>query len=765
MLTRVKLYLQQNGPPVLEVGGSRFQNHDHLEGDIVVGQRQPDHLSGFVPLDFEHATSDDHNRHPALNTKAKSFSVVFDGPQVNPVRSPEDLAKLFKDGKMKDAGTKAFIAPESEAAPVGFSKVDLPFMEHSDDAHELPSVFIAPVGFKVPEGYKGHPLPYDPAIPGVTVVHQSVTPAAQPPVVTSKPTSAKYNPTNLVKDKLRLAQKRPSLVDFYKNKARQEIRHEEEQQQQPAATQKKRRVLTKIVRRPFKPATNNDLVTNPFLTEEPPTYVEVNPVTPQTTQKVIIEDEKKEPTTEYLAPVEEEPVVVINSKEPAALDLSSFFQPTTQTEKEEEVINTTFLPPTPLAVNKPKQPTTQQEQRVLVTSRPSTPRSTTTTTTSTTTTTTTRKPTTAGPSFGGYEPTPFAKLQPVRKLDDRVRFKPSLSRLRPTPRPATPPTTTTATTAEPQQRLKYRKYGGGNRYEDRIFGQRIRSRKRPTFWQNRFQPTLPPAAAPAAPETTRTPYAEKPSKTDEYKKKFRPFFDQLYDKLTKNNKEQQQQHHHHQGKVEPDSVRRFWARRSTTTENPYTIDAQIFEVHPESGKIVKATRPTSRPKDDDYPTEEPVYEYVDDYALDYDVYHNQEQQQQQQQYPEQQPQQQYHEQQPQQQPESSPSPPLEYHEYSLPTEEVPKSTTVVVVDDGTHETADKHSTDYQQQQQQQQQPQQPATLPPLDPQTPYSYPEAPLNYDYVHNDIIDDGNLDYAESQRVEHTWNDVQILPSDDVS
>ena len=66
--------------------------------------------------------------------------------------------------------------------------------------------------------------------------------------------------------------------------------------------------------------------------------------------------------------------------------------------------------------------------------------------------------------------------------------------------------------------------------------------------------------------------------------------------------------------------------------------------------------------------------------------------------------------------------------------------------------------------------QDPTSLPALDPHTPYTYPEAPINYDYVENDIVDpvapsDNSLDYAESQRVEHAWNDAQVLPVDDLA
>ena len=71
----------------------------------------------------------------------------------------------------------------------------------------------------------------------------------------------------------------------------------------------------------------------------------------------------------------------------------------------------------------------------------------------------------------------------------------------------------------------------------RNYGSRIRSRKRPTFWINGYgntertteyeTTTLPPPPPPSAAVSTEE------TKTDEYKRKFRPFFDKLYDKLTR----------------------------------------------------------------------------------------------------------------------------------------------------------------------------------------------------------------------------------------
>lgn len=83
-------------------------------------------------------------------------------------------------------------------------------------------------------------------------------------------------------------------------------------------------------------------------------------------------------------------------------------------------------------------------------------------------------------------------------------------------------------------------------------------------------------------------------------------------------------------------------------------------------------------------------------------------------------------------------PPLEYNEYKLPGTEA-----------YVHETADKHSTPPTHPE--------PTTIVPtttatgsvgvLNPQTPYTYPEAPINYDYAANDVIDraDQTLNYDD--------------------
>ena len=74
----------------------------------------------------------------------------------------------FKEGSVDEDKHKAFITGNDVQTPNGFGKVVLPFLDPNEASKkpldDLPPVFIAPVGYKVPSGYKGHPLPYDPTV-------------------------------------------------------------------------------------------------------------------------------------------------------------------------------------------------------------------------------------------------------------------------------------------------------------------------------------------------------------------------------------------------------------------------------------------------------------------------------------------------------------------------------------------------------------------------------------------------------------------------
>ena len=562
---------------------------------------------------------------PHQENRPRNFSVVLGSDAGHQVKSPKHLAKLFKDGgRLKK---EAFISP-SNAAPDGFKKIDLPFMEKHEGGH-LPSVFIAPVGFKVPDGYKGHPLPYDPEV--------KVTTGA-PTLALGGRGDEDFLTSPLVeggvRNKLKAAKDRPSLVEFYRNKARKESDILQDLDSGEDKERKKKRVLTKVVRRPAYKSSK---------------------LAGATTTSVPSEPEEAPTTTNYpLLRIDDEAVFVTESPQTRILDaetklpplitpgsvVGSLFDPITQTYTWQEITEeansaeettarasstTTSAKSTTVVSNigetsteKVEEneewqttirldleyfaPTTQrpstEHQFILVTTTTEEPEpekttevpiTTPTTTTTTTTAAPTQRPTTfpttparaeeegqetdeslaetTSQAADVYQPTPFNSFKPIRKYDGlRYKNRPKQQHVRltdfsPTKLPrvrkykttTTPDLTTTVNS-------KYR--GGGD--NGRIFGTRIRARKRPTFWANGYSKESRYEAGYQATTTTspvlrRRPTPRKSSKTEEYKKKYRPLFDKLYEKLTKGTYDEEE------FKKESKEIRKEIKRKDQTT--------------------------------------------------------------------------------------------------------------------------------------------------------------------------------------------------------
>jgi hypothetical protein len=157
------------------------------------------------------------------------------------------------------------------------------------------SVFIAPVGYKVPPGYKGHPLPYDPT--SVEALNQNrvsvisttsgndledVVKAKNPFLstrsktpkrassTTTRPVAEESNvesdtraqtafesrdPSRVVLDKLKLARNRPSLATFFNNRTKSGNIQGLDDDEIEGERKTRKRVLTKVVRKPFNPDT------------------------------------------------------------------------------------------------------------------------------------------------------------------------------------------------------------------------------------------------------------------------------------------------------------------------------------------------------------------------------------------------------------------------------------------------------------------------------------------------------------------------------
>jgi hypothetical protein len=830
-LTCKTLFLFQSGPPVIELGGGyaegsedlyvdqleqkrRHQthhrpdqhhqqaHHQHHQQDHhnqqhyqqqqhhqqqqqhhqqQQQQQQPDHLASFVDVDFEHFTPGQIEdiepprptrfRHPNLENHPGNFSVLVSGLPRNP--SAKQLARLFKDGSVDEDKHKAYITSKDVDAPSGFGKVTLPFIGPSDAASRpsdsLPPVFIAPVGYKVPAGYKGHPLPYDPSIidrlhnrEEVNLVHSTnkdVTASPndvaddsnnpfllnkynrRPAIIQNEPTQEvqpvgdekeDVSSTSLVLNKLKLARNRnraASLSSFYKKKehgfAGPLIRQPTGfagpliSREYGGKTKKRKRILTKIVRKPYNPDTTTTSSTQHVSEDDTHTVVRiVNPT---------ITDDYVEGVTETLSayttavPLDEEQLTVRDEEDPEAATTpesyvtlpTEHFEPTTTppydnyAEPSDQVVFVTSPRPGPIN---------------FITRKPriTTP-ATTSSTTTTTTTTTTEPATTSTDNAPVYQPTPFSPLDPFKRL----RFK------KPTRKPYNifgsfvpvdlqPKESVDSLSVVDQEttnkdgdtkkgysvvsspKLKFRKYGFNQGEKNgEVYGQRTRARKRPsTSWSNGQRQETYEYYPPTTESTTTTQKAKK----EEYKKKFRPFFDQLYEQLTGSTSTTESP------SEETNNRLPFWGRRSTTSPNPYTINAEIYEVYPGS-KTNKVISTTQGPVD---PETEPPHWYTGDYH-DY-------------------PEEDYHD---QAQPRlDDVKETLYVNEY-----EIPKELTTE------HETADKHST------------------------IQHYYPDATEptslfeaeNYisDVNNNGLIDsDVSLEFGESQHTEERWNEVVVPP-----
>ncbi len=98
---------------MFELGGD-----DSAHSAPVVTRPSYDHLSGFVPVNFDPSTSDG-----VSDGQLKDFSVVVGGD--DSVRDPIKLAELLKGGRLDDK--KAFIAPAHENVPDGKIKIQILF--------------------------------------------------------------------------------------------------------------------------------------------------------------------------------------------------------------------------------------------------------------------------------------------------------------------------------------------------------------------------------------------------------------------------------------------------------------------------------------------------------------------------------------------------------------------------------------------------------------------------------------------------------------
>lgn len=164
------------------------------------------------------------------------------------------------------------------------------------------------------------------------------------------------------------------------------------------------------------------------------------------------------------------------------------------------------------------------------------------------------------------------------------------------------------------------------------FGKRLRSRKRPTFWANRYgqglssvEPT--PRSGPGPFRGKQRPFPvssediansndKSIAKPEDFKRKFRPFSDQLFSSLTQDSENGFAANNRRFG---------FPRRRSTAAPPQITVDAEVYEVHPKTRLRVTTRKPYTQvttevsstgPTEREASTDGDYYTYQDDYSYE-----------------------------------------------------------------------------------------------------------------------------------------------------
>ena len=135
------------------------------DGEIILGrpyhggERERDHLAGFVSLDFDGFTSGDRDADKKAKKAAQEkekLAIIVGGKSQTKPRDESDLVNFLNNDKEH---TETFVFSSDKNPPQGFAKIDLPFMDPTKHQGNLPKAFIAPKGIPIPDGYKGKPLP------------------------------------------------------------------------------------------------------------------------------------------------------------------------------------------------------------------------------------------------------------------------------------------------------------------------------------------------------------------------------------------------------------------------------------------------------------------------------------------------------------------------------------------------------------------------------------------------------------------------------
>ena len=563
--------LTRFGPPVIELSTGQ-------DGQIVVGQHNNrnedrDHLAGFVPLDIDSFISGEpevkkgnkpknKNKYNNIRNNDKLPLFVGENSALNGGDVETQLVNLLNNKKEKPP--TFYLNADNKGTPAGFTKIDIPFMDPADHDGELPQLFIAPVGRPIPAGYKAEPLPpqsnrEQPTTENILLVEttqrnkslfdrkpiQFRRPITRPTAETTSTSTTTTGTPKIRNFRFKTQKDRPSLAQFYlKNKK---------------ALEKIEALQKKPERKPERFFSKFEEVKNEDKDEETKDR-RVDQIT-VIDDRVDAEEDPEDPISLVYNPI------ALSTFEQAEQDATSTKVVQTTTEQAQETTETyttsttttttttttaTTTPVTTTTTTVAETTTSTTTTTTTTTPATTTTRVSTTTTVPTTTTTTTQAPTTRRPFR--TTPDPIARLEIARQqaqkkannyytgtdllAGDEIINTNFQSTEQPAPFALKPF----------RNRKKFRKYIGGFKrpvgstdIEEtgpvRKFGKRVRTRKRPvSFWNNQpagaeagegLQPTVRPR-----PSRVRTTTAADSLQTEEYSKKFRPFFDRLYSQIT-----------------------------------------------------------------------------------------------------------------------------------------------------------------------------------------------------------------------------------------
>ena len=605
------------GPPVIELDSGK-------DGEIIlgrpyhVGDGQRDHLAGFVSVDFDGFTPGDREDKKAKLKKQKQqekekLAIIVGGKSNAKPRDESDLVNFLNNDK---ENTETFVFSSDKNPPQGFAKIDLPFMDPTKHHGHLPKAFIAPKGIPIPDGYKGKPLPTQPSVAATTekvLVHSTqeshnlfrARPSRFQPVSSAeKVTQAKTVPStekpaslftsSLLRSKTR---NRPSLDDLFRKNIQKAALLDEKN--------KNSRERTEAYDRTYKINNKVEDARKEFQKESTLSPVIIPVENNFNTFKLVTDNNHEEVAESHNDVIDLDHV--ISAGEDDNDPISLVFQPeevliqsTFEQEKKKEEIestsvetSTSFAPTvvpttfaettTPTAVETTTEEATSSTTTTTTTTTTTPFSSTTTTTTTTSSTTTTFEATERAVKYTTQDP--FARLESWKK---KKKFQFGSKAKYPLDLLTAEDIDETDSSQQPSTEATYnfaQHFRNRQRPWGKNGGRRLRRKKpsRGVFVKKHTSDTLglfggiEPTRRPYKPRSRVSSYTTSTKSTTEtteapdqaQKKKYRPFFDEIYSRLTTEKAE-----------TTADTSRRYGlprrGSRSTTAAPLFTAGKNLF---------------------------------------------------------------------------------------------------------------------------------------------------------------------------------------------